>query len=325
MQKYVLSFVVLLGLIASNCASVDAQVDDFEAHAAKLLATNEAALVELKAVHSQEMAELKARIANLEKRVESLEQPVARRAQVLTPYKKNDPVPAPVPMPVYVPPPTPDYGSAISGLDTRLKAVEASMPRLACIHSTSNSNDLIFSGCNVHVQNGMGTGTMSSNGKGNLIVGYNENNDCAGACNRGGSHNVVVGANHEYASFGSILGGYKNSVTSIFASVLGGIRNVASGPYSSVSGGQGNFAQGRSAAVSGGESNKAMGTSSSVSGGIWNYATADRSSVSGGYQNKATGLYASISGGMNNNASNMYTSILGGQNQMTTADYQTKT
>ena len=44
---------------------------------------------------------------------------------------------------------------------------------LACISPTSTSTDLYFVGCNVHIVNGRGF-TATTNGLGNLIVGYNE-------------------------------------------------------------------------------------------------------------------------------------------------------
>ena len=63
---------------------------------------------------------------------------------------------------------------------------------------------VIIEGANLHVQNGSGD-FSSINGRGNLIVGYNPcpNGDCVEMnYGRDGSHNLVVGGEHEYPSYG---------------------------------------------------------------------------------------------------------------------------
>lgn len=74
-------------------------------------------------------------------------------------------------------------------LGTRVSNIE---DRIKCIKKTSDAGDLIFEGCNVHVRNNKGT-TRSSDGKGNLIVGWNEDGDCPQSCKRDGSHYIIVG------------------------------------------------------------------------------------------------------------------------------------
>ena len=76
-------------------------------------------------------------------------------------------------------------------------------------------DDVIFAGCNVHVQNGQG-GTDISNGVGNLIIGYNET---GGSLARSGSHNVVIGPEHSYSSYGGLVAGFDNTLSGAFASV----------------------------------------------------------------------------------------------------------
>jgi hypothetical protein len=69
-------------------------------------------------------------------------------------------------------------------------------------HITSGPDDVTITGANLRIVNGLGT-TETTNGLGNLIVGYNEERAPDGATNiRTGSHNVVVGAQNNFSSFG---------------------------------------------------------------------------------------------------------------------------
>jgi len=117
---------------------------------------------------------------------------------------------------------------------------------------------LQFSGINVQVVSGSGATSGAVNGKGNLIVGYNESGFCTGSfinpnpCNtnadcpvggtctpvaKSGSHNLVIGQSNAYSSYGGLVAGRKNTVSAPNASVTGGFGNTASGTQSSVSGG----------------------------------------------------------------------------------------
>ena len=59
-------------------------------------------------------------------------------------------------------------------LQSLINGAAAGMPDCMTTASGAGSvDDVIFTGCNVHVQNGQGN-TESSNGVGNLIIGYNE-------------------------------------------------------------------------------------------------------------------------------------------------------
>ena len=149
---------------------------------------------------------------------------------------------------------------------------------------------LQFSGINVQVVSGSGATRGAVNGKGNLIVGYNEGTL---GQTRTGSHNLVVGDEHEYTSFGGFVAGFRNTVNAPSASVSGGGCNVAGvGPLpGACSLGPGSMS------VSGGAFNLATGNSSSVSGGSHNGASAYYASVSGGVGNMASGNIASVSGG----------------------------
>jgi hypothetical protein len=135
----------------------------------------------------------------------------------------------------------------------------------------------IIEGANVHVRSGLGQtyprncpssfpDCVSSNGLGNLIVGYNELPPSEPPF-RPGMHNLVVGPEHDYPGSGGFIAGRHNSVWNRSASVTGGIDNVARSSFSSICGGNGNVASGGAASVSGGRNNVASGHVSSVSGG----------------------------------------------------------
>jgi len=171
-------------------------------------------------------------------------------------------------------------------------------------------NDVFFDGCNVHIRDGSGDTHGPTNGLGNVIIGYNE--DALGAHDRTGSHNLVVGPEHTYSSYGGLVAGVQNTIIAPNASVSGGWQNVASGDTASVSGGYRNEASGRSASVSGGGGNTASLIESSVSGGLFNTASGNSASVSGGHNNTASGERASVSGGEYNVAAGAFASVRGG-------------
>ena len=196
------------------------------------------------------------------------------------------------------------YGNEASGLYAAFHALPACINSIAV--SGQTVDDVVFRGCNVHVQNGSGS-TNSSNGVGNLIIGYNEDDvlidsddDTYGANARGGSHNVVIGPEHSYSSYGGLVAGFANTVSGIYASVSGGRYNKASGVSAGVSGGVFNEASVIFASISGGRYNEASGSYASVSGGSYNEASGSGASVSGGYENEASAVYASVSGGREN-------------------------
>jgi hypothetical protein len=157
-------------------------------------------------------------------------------------------------------------------------------------------NEVVISGANLRIVNGLGR-TDTTNGLGNLIVGYNESRQEAPDCSRPspfcidtrtGSHNLVVGRFNRFSSFGGLVVGELNEISGEFASVSGGRINTASGIESSVSGGVFNTASGEWASVTGGGVNTASGDSGA--------------SVSGGAQNTASGEFASVSGGLQRTA-----------------------
>ena len=193
---------------------------------------------------------------------------------------------------------------------------------------------IVFEGANVHVRSGTG-GTDDGcslaepncpglTGLGNLILGYNELEPSqtfpSRPVGRTGSHNLVVGPEHGFTSFGGFVAGATNAVTGASSSVSGGRGNVASGLFTSVSGGNRNEASDAHASVSGGWENVASGNSASVSGGINNVASGEIASVSGGTFNEAGGEQASVSGGHHNVASAQFSSVSGGSNNVASGE-----
>src|SRR5262249_49290317 len=128
------------------------------------------------------------------------------------------------------------------GMAERMTAVEK---KLSAMKFDDAANEVVITGANLRIVNGLGT-TETTNGGGNLIVGYNEsrqgNPDCSGSTGsfctdtHTGSHNVVVGQQNNFSSFGGLVVGEHNEISGTFASVSGGSSNIASGDSASVSG-----------------------------------------------------------------------------------------
>jgi hypothetical protein len=149
-----------------------------------------------------------------------------------------------------------------------------------------SNNAVTFSGVNVKINNGNGATAGPPNGLGNLIVGYDEARPIGS--DKSGSHNVVVGAEHNYTQNSGLVVGVQNTISGVGASVSGGNFNTASGDNSSVSGGISGTASGANSSVTGGVSNVASGEQSSVSGGNTNLASGTGSTVSGGTELEAS-------------------------------------
>ena len=189
-------------------------------------------------------------------------------------------------------------------------------------HFSRKGNEVFITGANLHIVNGLGRtdcGTEDApmldcpNGLGNLIVGYNELRGDGDI--RSGSHNVVVGQQHNFSHMGGLVVGSFNTISGNFASVSAGTHNAASGNFASVSGGQFNAASGDVATVSGGAGNTASGNIAAVSGGGGNTASGDVATVSGGQFNTASMEHSSVSGGALNTARGASATVSGGRNR----------
>lgn len=199
---------------------------------------------------------------------------------------------------------------------------------------------------------------ITTNGTGNIIVGYNE----TGTANpngsfRTGSHNIIMGSYNAYSSIGallvgkantseapyaSVVGGELNHSVGAFASITAGRYNTATGEYSSITGGgsllpsEGNLASGNFSAVLGGSSNEAEGFQSVVVSGDGNVAsglgalvlsgatcvaTGTQATVVGGEFNTATNEFAVVCGGMGNEAAGAHSVVSGGNLRSVTGEF----
>jgi hypothetical protein len=180
------------------------------------------------------------------------------------------------------------------------------------VNSDSRGPLVQLAGVNLQIINGQGA-TDTTNGLGNIIVGYDEEStltralycsdgsfdnqtDCENVgetwshSHKNGSHYLVLGSQNNYSQYGGLLVGLYNSALGHFSSVSGGKENTARGAHSSISGGSGNDASGPMSSISGGNVNSASGNVSSISGGVLNSASGDLSSVSGGNERTASGV-----------------------------------
>ena len=215
--------------------------------------------------------------------------------------------------------------TAITSLQTtatsNTTAIAAVQAQTKYITSGTDANGFpatFISNCNVWVQSGSGmtddgvtAGTGTLTGLGNLILGYNETGNFAGD-SRIGSHNLILGAENNYSSFGGAVFGLSNAISAAFATVTAGESNQASGYGAAITGGSGSVASGDYASISGGLSNLADGNNATVSGGVQNSADSLASTISGGYLNVAAGQASTVAGGASNQATGDYSSILGG-------------
>ncbi|MBW1878675.1 MAG: hypothetical protein JRI25_18855 [Deltaproteobacteria bacterium] len=118
----------------------------------------------------------------------------------------------------------------IAGNRGAIAGVEAKTAPLF-VQNIDGVPSVVFEGVNVHIVDGSGDtacGTESfedCNGSGNLIVGYNELR--AEDNYRTGSHNLVVGTEHNFWGHGGLVTGAANEISGGYAAVLGGTSNFA--------------------------------------------------------------------------------------------------
>ena len=252
-----------------------------------------------------------------------------------------------------------NFGAVKSAVDdnhARIAALEATIAQLAARLGalensqvmalnpyidvqSANGPTVVLTGANLQIVNGMER-SASTNGLGNLILGYNEArtsgtevcsigadaNDvplfdeatCSAAGgvwalnHKSGSHYLVVGPENNFSRWSGIVVGWSNTANHSYAAVSGGAQNTASGFASSISGGVQNAATNSYASVVGGTANEARGSFATVSGGNSNIASGNGSTVSGGRQNEASGTFSSATGGQRNTATGDYSVVSGG-------------
>ena len=235
-------------------------------------------------------------------------------------------------------------------LQNRIRDLEAALSNVRALNSVvtldsvNGVRTVRLTGVNLQVVNGLSR-TETINGAGNLIIGYDEPNsfttkpicsqarafngalitDEAGCLvaggvfstqHKSGSHNLVLGTQNGYSSYGGIVGGRFNYINEIFASVVGGVDNRASGRFSAIFSGQGHLTQESGAAILGGIGNQALARNSSITGGVGNVASGENASISGGERNTASGRTSTVSGGLLNTASGSGATVSGGRNNV---------
>ena len=197
----------------------------------------------------------------------------------------------------------------------------------------TTSHTLTIAGANLAIVNGGDSTNAEVNGLGNIIIGYNEDENYDSTPYNGtpdpdadektGSHNLIVGAGHTYTSFGGIVAGYDNNIEAECASITGGLRNTVSGIYSSVTGGDYNTAQGLSNTIVGGFSNTTQSFGNTIVGGGANVidSTAIFSSILGGWANKITyAIHNTTAGGDSTINKGVYNVVAGNLDRVHLAD-----
>lgn len=211
----------------------------------------------------------------------------------------------------------------IAALSERVDVLEADNTGLQSLLAgvSRNGDTLVFGAMNLQIVNGLGAtdgdtgGGPAVNGLGNLIIGYDELSPlCENICaQKSGSHNLVVGPEHIYTSYGALLAGSRNTVSAPYGSVSGGFRNSAEAPHASVSGGSHNQAEGEYSAIGGGSLGTVQGTWASIFGGEQHYVTGQWATAAGGYFNLADGDNSTALGGNQNNANGSFSTVTGGR------------
>jgi hypothetical protein len=188
----------------------------------------------------------------------------------------------------------------------------------------------------------------NTNGAPNVIGGSSLNSVATGVIGAtiagGGAVNYqdVTYSNSVTAGFGTVSGGFGNTINGVGATVGGGFENTAIGDYSTIAGGFDNIASGYVSTALGDEStasgriSTAIGNNSMATGdfstalgdttlasgtdstAFGNETTAggDNSTVSGGIGSNASGLDATIGGGYYNSATNTAATVPGGENNV---------
>jgi hypothetical protein len=175
-------------------------------------------------------------------------------------------------------------------------------------------------GLNVQIVNGLGS-TETTNGAGNLVMGYSERGGCCSSNEKTGSHNIVNGTT-SYSSWGGIAFGRYSVVSAPYASVLGSECNFALGPGSVIVSGYYNSVSSENSAIVAGTENQVTGWGSGIGSGYNNVAAAGEAWIGGGSDNRVRGWESVICGGFGNETtvSGIWGGISGGVLNMVTGD-----
>jgi hypothetical protein len=153
--------------------------------------------------------------------------------------------------------------------------------------------NIVISGANVQIVNGTGqTGIV--NGRGNLIIGYDElPSPALSAGDRGGSHNLVMGMANKFTTwaYSGIVNGVSNVINGESDVILSGDNNVIAGNVSGLN---------RASVIITGQGNTMFdATDSAIVSGVGNNIGNEYSVIVGGYANRQGGIESVILGGAN--------------------------
>jgi hypothetical protein len=168
--------------------------------------------------------------------------------------------------------------SQVKSLKSEVSTLKATLHGVTRIKS-HGMNTLQIAGENVQIVNGTGDET-TTDGLGNLIIGYDDNPD---GLERTGSHDLVLGDDNGFTSYGGLVAGYGNLIAGEYSSVTGGFGNTTTGKWSAVGGGTDNTAGGKWTTIAGGATNTATGDEATVDGGMLNTASGNGAGILGGY------------------------------------------
>jgi hypothetical protein len=152
-----------------------------------------------------------------------------------------------------------------------------------------------------------------------------------------GSPNVIGGSVGNFMNAGGVIGGfiggggatnyngasYPNHVAAYYGSVVGGYANtiVSFANSAFIGGGDNNSAAGNSAVISGGEYNriKSAADHGVIAGGIYNTNGGEFGVIGGGQNDTVTAINATVAGGYANTAIGEYGTIAGGNDNLVAA------
>jgi hypothetical protein len=122
----------------------------------------------------------------------------------------------------------------ISALASRVTALEDKLSAVSFHHQGLNGKPtLTIAGANLQVVSGSGSTGGPPNGLGNVIIGYDEHGSLQ---QQTGSHNLVLGDDQAFTSFGGLIAGQHNTVSAPFSAVFRHT-NTANAEYSVVGAG----------------------------------------------------------------------------------------
>lgn len=164
---------------------------------------------------------------------------------------------------------------------------------------------VVLTGVNLQLVNGIGS-SITKNGTGNLILGYNELGHIGGD-DRTGSHYLVFGRRANYSGAMGLVGGEQNAVAGLGNSVVSGAGNRI----------ESSCLHGMIAA---GSSNAVVETGGFVGSGTGNVVSALTSAILGGNSNRAgEGVDVAIAGGKDCAAGGFASAVGGGTARSTGA------